>query len=54
METVKAFWTGLTSTQRTIIIVVVALILLFILGSFVFMGTDYSGFGGWLRSWGGG
>lgn len=51
METIKSFWAGLTTTQRTIIIVVIAALLLFVLGSFVFAGTDYSGFGDWLQSW---
>jgi len=51
METIKAFWVGLTSTQRTLVIVFVAVILIAILGSFVFAGTDYAGFGDWLQSW---
>lgn len=51
MDTLRAFWTGLTTTQRTIIIVVVALLLLAVLGSFIFAGTDYSGFGDWIQSW---
>lgn len=52
METIKSFWLSLSQMQQTIIIVVVALILLAVLGSFIFMGTDYSGFGDWLKSWG--
>ena len=54
METIKSFWLSLSQMQQTIIIVVVALILLFILGSFVFAGTDYSGFGDWIKSFFGG
>ena len=51
MQTLKDFWTGLSSTQRTIIIVVIAVIVLGILGSFIFAGTDYSGFGDWIKGW---
>jgi len=50
METIKAFWTGLTTTQRNIIIGFVGLILLIILVSFI-SGTDYAGFGSWIQSW---
>lgn len=52
METVREFWAGLTATQRTIIIVGVIALIVGVWASFAFMGTDYSGFGDWLRSWG--
>ncbi|MCB0080443.1 MAG: hypothetical protein KDE47_05920 [Caldilineaceae bacterium] len=50
-ERLSAFWGSLTSTQRTIIIAAVVVLGLGILASFVFMGTDYSGFGDWLQGW---
>lgn len=37
--------------MKTIIIVAVIVLVFFILSSFVFMGTDYSGFGDWLQGW---
>lgn len=45
------FWGGLSETQRTIIIVAAAVLVLGVLASFVLLGTDYSGFGEWLRGW---
>ena len=51
MDTIKAFWAGLTPTMKTIIIVIVGILLAMILGSFIFAGTDYSGFGDWLKGW---
>lgn len=50
-DKVSAFWGSLTSTQRTLIIGAVVALVLGVLASYVFLGTDYSGFGDWLRSW---
>lgn len=54
-EWLVAWWVGLTETQRTIVIVAVVVLaigLAFgVLGSFIFAGTDYSGFGAYLQSW---
>lgn len=50
-DKLSAFWGSLTATQRTIIIGAVVLVVLGILASYIFLGTDYSGFGDWLRSW---
>jgi len=51
METIKAFWTGLTTTQRTIIIVGVIALIVGVWASFAFLDVNYSGFGDWLQSW---
>ena len=51
MDWLRDFWTGLTEVQRTVIIGAVILFAFFVLGSFIFAGTDYSGFGDWIRSW---
>jgi len=45
------WWIGLSTMQRTIVIVVVAVLVLSILASFIFLGTDYSGFGDWVQGW---
>ena len=51
----RDWWVGLTETQRTIVIVAVIVLVLgvvgMILGSYIFAGTDYSGFGAWLQAW---
>lgn len=54
MQVLRDFWGGLTTTQRTIIIIATVVLVLAIWGSYAFLGTDYSGFGDWLRSWVGG
>lgn len=46
-----AFWHGLTELQRTLLIGGGVLGGLGILWAFVRYGTDFSGFGDWLRSW---
>lgn len=51
MQTVAAWWNGLSETQRTIVITGGVVAGLGILASFVFLGTDYSGFGDWLQGW---
>lgn len=50
-ERVSAFWNSLTEMQRTVVIVAGAVVAVGILASFVFLGTDYSGFGDWLQGW---
>jgi len=54
-EWVKAWWASLTTTQRTIVIVAASIVVIgglgMILGSYIFAGTDYSGFGDWLQGW---
>lgn len=37
--------------QRTVIIAAVVVVVVGILASYVFMGTDYSGFGDWVQGW---
>lgn len=52
---IKDWWSSLSSLQRTLVIVFVAVLVLgvvgFVLYTFAFMGTDYSGFGSWLQGW---
>jgi flagellar biosynthesis/type III secretory pathway M-ring protein FliF/YscJ len=48
-EWVKGFWNSLSEVQRTIIIAAGAVIAIGILGSFIFLGTDYSGFGEFIK-----
>ena len=50
-DKLSAFWGSLTATQRTIIIGAVVVTVLGILSSYIFLGTDYSGFGEFVRSW---
>lgn len=47
---VKDFWAGLTEKQRTIVIAAVSVVVIGILASFVFLGTDYSGFGEFIKT----
>ena len=51
MQWLLDFWNGLSEIQRTIVFVLFAVVVLMILGSFIFAGTDYSGFGDWIKSW---
>ena len=48
-ERVSAFWNSLTEMQRTVVIGAVVLIAVGILISFIFLGTDYSGFGEFIK-----
>ena len=50
-EKLAAWWNSLTETQHTIVMVAVIMVALGILASYVFLGTDYSGFGDWLQGW---
>jgi hypothetical protein len=55
MDNLRNFWLGLTEWQRSLVLVILggtlAILVLSILWSFIFYGTDYSGFGEYLRSW---
>ena len=50
-ERLTGAWDRLSDLQRNLIIVALVLAGLGILGSYIFLGTDYSGFGGWLQGW---
>jgi len=50
-EKLAAFWNSLSEMQRTVIIAAVIVVVVGILASYVFMGTDYSGFGDWVQGW---
>lgn len=54
MQMLRDFWGGLSSMQRTVIIVAVIALVFAVWASYAFLGTDYAGFGDWLRSWFGG
>jgi len=51
MQLLRDFLSGLDNIQRTIIIVVASILAIGFLVSFVFYGTDYSGFGNWITGW---
>ena len=50
-EKLASFWNSLSEMQRTVIIAAVIVVAVGILASYVFMGTDYSGFGDWVQGW---
>lgn len=51
----RDWWVSLSGTQRTLVIALVGVLVIgvvgFVLGTFAFMGTDYSGFGSWMQGW---
>jgi hypothetical protein len=49
-EWIKAWWSGLSMAMRWFVMICVVLLIAFILGSFVFLGTDWSGPFGWFGS----
>ena len=50
-DKLAAFWNSLTERQRTFVMAAVIVFVLGILASYVFLGTDFAGFGDWLQGW---
>lgn len=46
---IRDSWAALTPEQRGLVIIAFVTALLLILVSYIFLGTDYSGFGDWVR-----
>lgn len=49
MGWISGFWSSLSGSQRTLVIVLFAVLLAFVLATTAFGDADFSGVGGWLR-----